>query len=213
MNQFYVSIVFLGMVLVVTALVWVAYDRKKSKDYAREMDEKKDELVNIIADAEQMVEELNKFSGYVVNQLETKKEELFESLDALEEKKEKEGMIAISEGKVQAVYGEKVVNGSVLDLRADENVIFINDHYSHGKEHQSLDNPYDALPKKFKVIEKTGQINITVKEKVIPISSKYINSKYREVLFLAEDGLAELEIARQLKLGKGEVELILCMNR
>jgi hypothetical protein len=40
-----------------------------------------------------------------------------------------------------------------------------------------------------------------------------INSKYAEVLMLSEEGLSEIEIAKKLGMGKGEVELVLGMNK
>ena len=45
-------------------------------------------------------------------------------------------------------------------------------------------------------------------EKVIPI-----NSKYNEVLRLAECGLNEVDIAKRLNMGKGEIQLIMGLNR
>jgi len=45
-------------------------------------------------------------------------------------------------------------------------------------------------------------------EKVIPI-----NSKHKEVLALAQKGLNETEIAKKLSMGKGEIQLILGVNK
>jgi orotate phosphoribosyltransferase-like protein len=47
-----------------------------------------------------------------------------------------------------------------------------------------------------------------VKEKIISI-----NNKHNEVITLANKGLNETEIARKLNMGKGEIQLILGVNR
>jgi len=80
MNQFYVSIIFLGILLIVISLVWIVYDKKQSYDYSKQLDSKRDELVKVITDSEVMLEELNKFSDYIVSQMDLKNEEACESL-------------------------------------------------------------------------------------------------------------------------------------
>ena len=76
MNQFYVSLIFIGILLITFSLILVLLDKKKVFGFARNYERKKQELIEIINDAEQMIEELNKFSDYIVTQMDFKNEEL-----------------------------------------------------------------------------------------------------------------------------------------
>ena len=87
MNQFYVSMIFIGIILVLISLIWIAYDRNKGNNYEKRLEEKKEQLVGIISDAEQMIDELNRFSDYIVTQVDTKKDELLYNLQHLDELK------------------------------------------------------------------------------------------------------------------------------
>lgn len=83
--NFYVSLVFFGILLILFSLAWIILDKKKAFGFMRSLDEKKQELVEIINDAEQMIEELNKFSDYIVTQMDLKNEELMKKLRIAEE--------------------------------------------------------------------------------------------------------------------------------
>jgi ATP/maltotriose-dependent transcriptional regulator MalT len=179
MNQFYVSIIFLGITLIVISLVWIAYDRKKSYDYTDMLDSKKKELVGIISDAEQMVEELNKFSDYVVTQMDIKNAELNTNLKVMEEK------IRNINERVLESFDMKAVQGVQAALQSDRVV--------------------NGSPVGFgSPLNKTGR----ARDKVVSI-----NQRHNEVMVLAENGISDTEIARRLNIGKGEVQLILGVNK
>lgn len=76
MRQFYVGLIFLGILIIIFILLLVLLDRKKAFNFVQNYEKKKQELVEVIYDAEQMIEELNKFSDYVVTQMDFKNEEL-----------------------------------------------------------------------------------------------------------------------------------------
>lgn len=202
MNQFYVSIIFLGIMLIALSLVLIAYDRKRSYDYSKNMDAKKEELLGIINDAEQMVEELNKFSDYIVNQVDSKKEEINVSLASISEQIEQMNCRIKEKSGSKPVRGEKVANGSVIDIRTDNEMMIPDRKSDLVIENLDIKSSSPALTKTYKPQPK-------VKEKVIPIMS----TKHREVLRLANEGLTETEIAKRMNLGRGEVQLILGMNR
>lgn len=84
--NFYVSMIFLGIILVVISMVGILYDKKRSIDFESRIEEKKRELYSIINDAEMMIEEINKFSDYVVSQMETKNQELYTTLQSIDQK-------------------------------------------------------------------------------------------------------------------------------
>ncbi|MFZ5987410.1 MAG: DUF6115 domain-containing protein [Bacillota bacterium] len=186
MISFYASIMFIGILLIMISLVWIAFERKKGLDDENRIDEKREELLRIIADAEMMVEELNKFSDYIVSQVDQKNREALETIKYMEEKAKiimEESVDALNVGRVGA--GVSIVNGN-SDLIID-NIIF--------EEANTV-----------KTVKNKPQSK--VKEKVIPI-----NSRHKEVISLAQRGFNETEIARKLSMGKGEIRLILGVNK
>lgn len=88
MNAFYVSIIFLGVILVIAALFFIIMDKANGKDFFKELDRKKDEMFNLIQDSEEMVHELNKMSDYVVTVISEKNQEFFEKNSNLNKQEE-----------------------------------------------------------------------------------------------------------------------------
>lgn len=180
MTGFYSSIIFIGVVIMLASLIWIAVDKKNVLDTEARMDEKKTELIRLVNDAEMMIEELNKFSDYVVTQIEEKSNEInlnfTEAQNLLEViKKEKANLNMLSQEKIPEV----AVEAPVAKKRRS----------SAGKK-------------------ETAKKDIPSNDKVVSI-----NSKQDEVLMLAHNGLDETEIARKLNIGKGEIQLILGVNR
>lgn len=174
MNQLYVSLIFLGIVLVLFSLIWIIYDRKRSYNYEKRLDEKKEELIGVIDDAGQMIEEMNKFSDYIVNQMDLKSEEMWNSLRMAE--RQVEVLNSSIQSSIQSIQETKPV--SIKKVAGGEG------------------------------IDENIKTEVRNHEKVIPL-----NSKYRNVVNLAERGMNSTDIAKQLNMGKGEVQLILELNR
>lgn len=80
MGAFYVSIIFLGILLVIGSLFFIAMDKVNGKDFFKEFDRKKEEMFNLIQDSEEMIQELNKMSDYVVTIIAEKNQEYFEKV-------------------------------------------------------------------------------------------------------------------------------------
>ena len=201
MVGFYSSIMFIGIILIIVSLIWIVFDRKKSFDTELRIDEKKAELIRIIRDAEMMVEELNKFSDYVVTQIEEKNSEMATSF------KEADGLI-------ETMRSETVCYYESLKVQNDG----IGNSYSVGVKHRGSDNNLSRMSDL--VIENREENFVSpikntrsnsqtkLKDKVI-----LINNKHSEVIMLAQKGMNETEIARKLNMGKGEIQLILGVNR
>jgi len=196
MNQFYVSIIFLGIILILVSLVAIAFDRKKFNNLSKQLDRKREELISIIADAEQMVEELNKFSDYMITQMNLKNEELSGNLKLVEEKlaqldtKAHEACGTTACPEVKAVNSASALPSSVLRQLSFE-----------GKSDWVIDSLGSVSgPAPFGKDEN--------KEKIVPM-----NTKHKKVLQLADKGLTHTEIARALSMGKGEIQLILELNK
>lgn len=86
MEAFYVTIIFLGVVLVAVSLFLIIMDRVNGKDFFKEFDRKKDEMFNLIQDSEEMVHELNRMSDYVVTVIEEKNQEFFNKMKSKEKR-------------------------------------------------------------------------------------------------------------------------------
>ncbi|MCX7922404.1 MAG: hypothetical protein N3B21_10410 [Clostridia bacterium] len=200
MEGFFVSIIFLGIVIIAVALVMIAYDRKKSHDYVKQLEGNKKELLNIITDAEEMVRELNRFSDYIVTQIDAKNLEVNENLRRVEEKIKHIDLKLIEQDQQIAQKYQKTVNISPKeDVAIQNNVQSI----ITKEEEKALDEITNGVN-----VEKNKRTDNKSGDKVINL-----NSRYREVIQLADNGLDNTEIAKKLNMGKGEIELIIGLNR
>lgn len=86
MTAFFVCIILIGIAIVITAMIWIVVERKKSRDYRLEIDERRYELQKTIEEAEQLLIELNNFSDYIVSRMEEKQQEIEFVIEAAAEK-------------------------------------------------------------------------------------------------------------------------------
>lgn len=228
MNGFYVSMIFLGILLVLVSLLFIAFDKKKVFNFTKTFDDKKQQLTEIINDAEQMIEELNKFSDYIVNQMDLKNKELDQNLKNAEDKvlalgeRVKAMNVSTSAGtaanpaedgssvqppvSIIQASGQSNRAASVYRTktaktkRKSENVII-----DEAKVPEDSGN-MEEIQKAAERHQKTDETEAAFykKNNVVPL-----RNKYSEVLSLSRQGIESLDIARMLNLGKGEVELII----
>lgn len=324
MAGFYISMMFVGILLMVISLVWITFDKKKHLDYKVVLEEKKDMLVSVISDAEQMVGELNNISDYLVSHIDKKREEFVdtikktdkkvkeiadkkiksiadqkikaiadqkaktitdERIKAITNKKIKatadikikevvderikaiadEKIKTIADEKVKDIIGEKVktIIDAIVETITDEEVKDIVDEkiktiMDARIESISDEKVKDIVDEKIKTIidariesisdeevkdiagEKSKTIfsdseqplmdsknivfrNILSEDSLNNSFAKNkierrnkiisINSKYKEVIDLSQSGLDETQIAKKLKMGKGEIELVLGISK
>lgn len=189
MEGFYVSIIFIGVVLIVVSLIWIAYDRKKGLDYVQKLEQKKEELIAIIRDAEQMVDELNRFSDYVVTRMDQKSQELFQHMK-------------MAEMQLDAVHPES------LSAKAPE--VKLESMASEEPVHES-GSQNDRMPQfeRPQAQQDTGPADKAVENDFEIGGGLTPARRLREVVKLYEMGLSDTEIAKRLKMGKGEIHLIL----
>ncbi len=76
MNGFFICIVLIGIVITGVSLMLILADKSRNHDYRLDLGQKREALVDTIEDAETLVEELNRFSDYVVTQCEKKQMEV-----------------------------------------------------------------------------------------------------------------------------------------
>lgn len=84
MEAFYITMIFFGVLLVIGALFFIAMDKVNGKDFFKEFDRKKEEMFNLIQESEEMVQELNRMSDYVVTIISEKNQEFFSKMNEYE---------------------------------------------------------------------------------------------------------------------------------
>ncbi len=184
MIQFYISIIFIGILLVIMSFVWILYDRKKAYDYTKNVESMKAALLSVMKDSEEMIEELNRISGYIYESLDSKTNEIQDVLLSVDEKIAELKSLNIEKSKsIKDAADNKTKESSreVMGIQAIELKNFT-------EEFNSLKNSKS-------------------KSKGIAL-----NSRYKEVINLSQSGLGETEIAKKLNIGKGEIQLVLGMN-
>ena len=239
MNGFFVSLIFFGILLVIVSLIFIFLDKKKVFQFMKSFDDKKQELTEIISDAEEMIEELNKFSDYIVGQMDRKNDELNKSLSNAEEKVNllSKRLDTVSEEAAEAVVTERskstecyksieqgksaVLSRSFKQSKSTEgNKTEERSIITEAVEVQTEQVPTEEIQEGIipaDVAVNGGSVSFGTEE-VKTVSKKSdnvipFNSKYSEVIRLSNQGLQSLEIARILTLGKGEVELILGLRK
>lgn len=192
---FYVSFIFLGIVLVVVTLILIVLDRKKSYDYIEGLNEKRSELSQIVNDAEQMIQELNRFSDYAVTRIDEKNKEMSSNLKDLDDRLSQLGSInsayeiksdAEPTGLISNADSKKKPGNPGNDLNSDD---------SSDNSDITSNQP-----------EKVNQVKDEVKYPPLP-------QRHKEVLKLSESGLSDIEIAKKLNMGLGEIQLIIGLNK
>ena len=202
------GLVFSGIGIIVFLLVWVFLDKKRTFRFMKSMDEKKRELVEIINDADQMIEELNKFSDYIVNQMDLKNEELRINL-----KSAGENMKGL-EKRASVLFGSADSGTINREITNSEEIKHIDVKFGAGDGHSIFKLNREPVFEETAFEAAAGNTAMLQKayagksEKVIPI-----NKRYLEVIRLTESGMSEVEVAKKLNMGKGEIELILGLNK
>lgn len=200
MDAFFVSIIFLGVLLVSGALFFIVMDRVNGKDFFKEFDRKKDEMFNLIQDSEEMVQELNRMSDYVVTTISEKNQEFFnktnnlnfnetvinKEVDPIQVPNGLNNLVqeAISAPKSNNSTQSETYGDIVQQNKEPDTQRMVNTQFSHTSERYQKDS------------SSTGNSRLT------------LNSKRREILLLIEQGLSNDEISDKLKIGKGEIGLI-----
>lgn len=76
MTAFFICIILIGVLMTAVAMIWMVIEKKRSRDYRLETDERKYELQQAVEDAEQLLDELNNFSNYIVTRMEEQQQEV-----------------------------------------------------------------------------------------------------------------------------------------
>ena len=238
MSHFYISVIIIGLVLIIASLVWVIYDKKKSVGYVYEMEEKKAELENTIEDAEEMIMEMNKFYDYIVTQIDSRNKQLKSKINEfnketgnkntvnnIEENETEDKVIDRSKNKGTKIAGYKAE--VVLENEVENTKVVKPDRKEEYNVDYKVANELEVEEDRSKY-KNSHENNVYTIKDLIKNATKYtaqnsmensvqdtipLNPKQIEVLKLATEGLNETEIAKKMNIGKGEVQLILGLNR
>ena len=191
MTGFYVSVILFGVLVVFVALALIFSDRRKGINYSKAIDQKSKQLVDIIKDAEQMIEEMDKFSDYIIRRFESKNDEIKELLCSIDKKVE-------------------YLNAKQMEWDTEKEVVLkkTGTDEDYGYHYVGRKNFLEKQGVMFRNSVNNKKQNVKKTEKVIEM-----NSRHKEVLDMAETGFDETYIAKTLNIGKGEIGLILQMNR
>jgi hypothetical protein len=207
-----------GVICVALSIFMLIIDRKRAIELYDNMDIKKEDIIDALNDAEQIVVEMNNFSDYLFEKIDSKAKEIEDILknshiNAI--KQSEEVLEAISINKKNEENEEKIEKIEEIEqIEQMSNLNVVNgtclNYYAKPAVKTTLQNWKNPA---IDISVNETQININEvlsygSDKVIPI-----NPKHKNVYLLFEKGYSEIEIAKMLKLGLGEIKLILGVKR
>lgn len=189
METFFAGLIMIGIGMILVSIIMVMLDRKKDSEEKREYIDIKNKLEELLTDSSEMVDELNRFSDFVITRIDQKCSDYMELINSAPEKKSDAAIVqeVSKETKTEATYKP------LYDSKAVEPVSDI-------KEINSINEAVIFT-------EELDAANSLNKD-----SSKGTNHKHSEVIKLFEAGMSDAEIAKALNIGKGEVQLIVGLN-
>ncbi len=190
MTGFFTCIILIGSGLVVFSFFLMLYEKKRLYDYRKDLREKKEDIIQIIEDAEELITEINRFSEYTVNQIEEKNQILANSISEADLKIELLESSELIKPNVETIYE------TIYETNSQQEI-----------EHTAYDEASVS-----RIIDEdnsnTEELAQNNKGKILTF-----DIKRREIIKLAKSGLNSTEIAKILNCGKGEIELIARMGR
>lgn len=205
--------------LAVILTMFIFLCKRKVISFISNYEAKKKELNDIVIDAEEMIKELNKFSEYIADQVELKNDEMNRNIKAAEEK------AILLQQRVDSMI---ISSRNIKKNRKNENEASSTAEVSEKKtepKNQEIDqtNEYENAMAASNSVGIAGSPAILAyashqrntvnqpqkkSEKIIPLTTKY-----SKVIKMSQENMSVQEIAKELNIGKGEVELILDMRR
>lgn len=203
MGAFYVTIIFLGVILVAVSLFLILMDRANGKDFFKEFDRKKDEMFGLIQDSEEMIHELNRMSDYVVTVISEKNQEFFKKAKDMDDQDKVEEK-PVNQIQQQIQTEEPVITTPELSTEVDK----INQQINQDIQKLTNIQSYKYMQSGIKQQNEANDEIIDTREDNEKPSKLVLNSRRKQVLQLIEQGLSNDEIAEKMKMGKGEIGLI-----
>ncbi len=89
MFVFYATVILIGVICVIVSVFLYILDKKRSENELADVDKKLNEITEAINDAEQIVIEMNNFSDYLLEKIDSKVNDLEKKLECCDSMKEK----------------------------------------------------------------------------------------------------------------------------
>jgi hypothetical protein len=203
MTGFFVAIILAGSFITALALVMLVVEKSHERDHRLDVTERKDRLVDVMDDADLLVEELNRFADYAVSACEDKRQEvervLFRADQLLSQ------VAAASASLEAALAGASAMRQTVP---VEKRVVLQEEHSGGTVDEPAVQEPVatahmKAEPEPDNLAGMMGE----GRGRVLAL-----DARRAEALRMARKGMTHAEIARTLQLGKGEIELIARMG-
>lgn len=173
MAVFFTCIMLIGSGLTLFAIFLMLAEKRRLHDYRADIKEKKEDLINVIEDAEALISEMNRFSDYVVTQLEEKNALLAQNIAEADLKIE---LLSSSYSVIEQVRSE-----TFYDEAAISKIL---------EEEKPIPAP-SAMPRKSKVLTFD-----TKRREIIKLAKSGLDST--EIARLLNCGKAEIELIAKM---------------
>jgi hypothetical protein len=119
MAVFFTCIILVGTGITIFALFLLLAEKHRLHDYRTDLKDKKNDLIKVIEDAEELINEMNRYSDYVVTQIEEKHSALTRSISDADSRIELLNSASSAEvsDKSQQAYDE----ASIIKILQEEN--------------------------------------------------------------------------------------------
>lgn len=179
MAVFFACVMLIGSGIVFAAFFLMLAEKRRQHDYREDLRNKKDDLIKVIEDADLLISEMNRFSDYVVTQIEDKHNSLTQSLKAADEK--------IEQIKCMSGEQEKAENNNNNEPAYNEEAIT----KILQEEDPKLVDPKPAASRKGKVL--TFDVK---RREIIKLAKSGLNST--EIARILNCGKGEIELISKI---------------
>lgn len=190
----------LAILVLISSILFFTATRKWSIREIQRIEKKKEEIEEILGSADQMLDELNRFSDYMVTHIEDKVREI-------------ESMIVKIDVKVDDSKST-LAQKAVATQQGGSHGCYEKNNQNEGNVSKTI-VPFSNKGIAFnanKIYSYSSYSSATISEN--RVAEKIINSniKSKQIISLAEKGFSETEIAKKLNVGRGEIQLVLGMR-
>lgn len=188
MDTFFAGLIMVGISLILISIIMVLWDRKKDAEEKREYISVKNKLEELLEDSGEMVDELNRFSDFILSKIDKKCSDYMSLINSVPEKKSE--TLDIQETVKKTVSEKDMAVNTSKPVKIASDI-------------QEINTVNEAV-----IFTEQLEAAATSPEE----GNKGIANKHSEVIKLFDAGMSDAEIAKALHIGKGEVQLIVGLN-